>query len=126
MANIEFSAPEQINNQYDVTSAADIYSMAQVMYWYVFGTINRGTGAKCISQEYKWKNAYIYDQVISKSLRNDPSERFQSIDDIKDFIDNESYEIDSIEDMRKFHRSVLSVVPEFYNHPFVIRDKSMT
>lgn len=58
MANIEFSAPEQINNQYDVTPASDIYSMAQVMYWYVFGTINRGTGAKCISQEYKWKKAY--------------------------------------------------------------------
>lgn len=32
LANIEFSAPEQINNQCDVTSAADIYSMVQVMY----------------------------------------------------------------------------------------------
>ena len=33
LANIEFSAPEQINNsKYNVTEAADIYSMAQIMY----------------------------------------------------------------------------------------------
>lgn len=52
LANIEFSAPEQISNQFEVTQAADIYSMAQVMYWYIFGNVNRGIGAKCISQTH--------------------------------------------------------------------------
>ena len=42
LANIEFSAPEQISNQYEVAQAADIYSMAQIMYWYVVGNVNRG------------------------------------------------------------------------------------
>ncbi len=111
-----------------ISNSESKISMAQIMYWYVFGTINRGTGAKCISQKYKWKNAYIYDEVINKSLRNEPSERFQSVDEIIKFIDDETHkskEIDIFEDMRKFHRAILSVVPEFYNHPFVIKDKSI-
>lgn len=72
LANIEFSAPEQISNQYEVSVASDIYSMAQIMYWYVFGKVNRGTGAEYISQKYKWDDAYIYDNIISKCLRNNP------------------------------------------------------
>ena len=32
--------------------------MAQIMYWYVFGNVNRGTGAEHISQKYNWKDAY--------------------------------------------------------------------
>ena len=82
LANIEFSAPEQINNQYEVTRTADIYSMAQIMYWFIFGNVNRGTGAEYISQKYDWDDAYIFDNIISKCLRNNPMERFQSIDEI--------------------------------------------
>ena len=82
LANIEFSAPEQISNQYEVTQASDIYSMAQIMYWFIFGSVNRGTGAEYISQKYNWEDAYIYDSIISKCLRNNPAERFQSIEDI--------------------------------------------
>lgn len=89
LANIEFSAPEQINNQYKVTQTADIYSMAQVMYWFVFGTVNRGTGAENISQRYNWDNAHIFDTIIARCLRNNPSERFQSIDEIIKFYSSE-------------------------------------
>lgn len=126
LANIEFSAPEQINNQYEVTQAADIYSMAQIMYWFIFGTVNRGTGAEYISQKYNWEDAYIYDSIINKCLRNNPTERFQSIDEIIEFYKNEkskNKELDPFEDMHVFHRAILSVVPEFYNHAFSITDK---
>lgn len=126
LANIEFSAPEQISNQFEVTQAADIYSMAQVMYWYIFGNVNRGTGAKYISQTHNWEDAYIYDAVISRCLRNNPEERFQSIDEIIQFYNNEknkSREIDPFEDMYEFRRAILSVVPEFYNRAFAITDK---
>ena len=126
LANIEFSAPEQISNQYDVTQAADIYSMAQIMYWYIFGNVNRGTGAEYISQKYNWDNAYIYDDIINKCLRNNPAERFQSINEIIEFYDNEKSkmkELDPFEDMYEFHDAVLSVVPEFYNQAFAITDK---
>lgn len=126
LANIEFSAPEQISNQFEVTQVADIYSMAQVMYWYIFGNVNRGTGAEYISQTHNWEDAYIYDAIISRCLRNNPEERFQSIDEIIQFYNNEknkSREIDPFEDMYEFRRAILSVVPEFYNRAFAITDK---
>ena len=80
--------------------------MAQIMYWYVFGNVNRGTGAEHISQKYNWKNAYIYDIIIDTCLRNNPVERFQSISEISTFINEEKSkikEIDPFEDMYKFH-----------------------
>lgn len=128
LANIEFSAPEQINNQYEVTQVADIYSMAQVMYWFVFGIVNRGTGAEYISQKYDWEDAYIFDSIINKCLRNNPEERFQSVDEIIQFYQNEKNkdkEEDPFEDMHTFHSAILSVVPEFYNQAFAITDKDV-
>lgn len=128
LANIEFSAPEQINNQYEVAQTSDIYSMAQVMYWFIFGTVNRGTGAEYISQKYKWDDAYIFDTIISKCLRNNPVERFQSIDEIIQFYKNEKSkekELDPFEDMKTFQSAILSVVPEFYNQAFAITDKEV-
>lgn len=128
LANIEFSAPEQISNSYDVTKATDIYSMAQIMYWFIFGTVNRGTGAELISEKYGWDNANIYDKIISKCLRNNPSERFQSIDEITQFYNNEKdkkKELDPFEDMEEFHDAILSVVPAFYKQAFAITDKEV-
>ena len=131
LANIEFSAPEQISNQSKVTQAADIYSMAQIMYWFVFGTVNRGTDAEYISNKYNWDDAVIYDRIINKCLRNHPEERFQSIDEIVQFFEREerekykSKEIDSFDDMYTFHSAILSVVPEFYNHALSISDKDV-
>ena len=128
LANIEFSAPEQINNQYEVTQTADIYSMAQVMYWFIFGTVNRGTGTEYISSKYDWNDAYIFDSIINKCLRNKPAERFQSIDEIIQFYKNEKSkekELNPFEDMYVFHSAILSVVPEFYNQAFAITDKKV-
>jgi len=128
LANMEFSAPEQINNAYEVTQAADLYSMAQIMYWFVFGTVNRGTGAEYISQKYDWTDAYIYDNIISKCLRNNPAERFQSVDEIIQFYKEEkdkTKEIDPFDDMFKFHNAVVRVVPEVYNQAFSITDKEI-
>lgn len=126
LANIEFSAPEQISNKYEVTQAADIYSMAQIMYWFIFGTVNRGTGAENISQRYSWNNAHLYDSILNRCFRNNPLERFQSIDEIYLFIENnKKKKIDPFEDMNVFHNAILSVVPEFYNKAFAITDKEV-
>lgn len=128
LCNIEFSAPEQINNQYEVTQASDIYSMAQIMYWYIFGKVNRGTGSEYISKKYDWEDAAIFDIIINKCLRNKPTERFQSIEEIIEFYKNEKSskkELNPFDDMYKFHDAVLSVIPEFYNNAFVITDKSL-
>ena len=98
------------------------------MYWFVFGTVNRGTGAECISRKYSWDNAYIYDEIISRCLRNNPSERFQSIDEIIQFYKNEkgnNKELNPFDDMNVFHDAILSVVPKFYNQASAITDKKV-
>ena len=128
LANIEFSAPEQISNKFEVTEASYIYSMAQVMYWFLFGSVNRGTGAERISSKYDWEEAYIYDNVINKCLRNNPDERFQQVSEIFEYIQAENAkrkELDPFEDMYKFHDAILSVVPEFYGKAYKITDKDI-
>ena len=126
LANIEFSAPEQVSNQYEVTQTADIYSMAQILYWFVFGTVNRGTGGQSIFQNHHWSDACIFDKIINKCLRNNPLERFQSCEEITQFYNsekNKSKDLDPFDDMEEFHDAILSVVPEFYNQAFSITDK---
>mgnify|MGYP006154244161 CR=1 FL=1 len=42
MANFGFSAPEQINSKEPARESCDIYSLGQVIYWYLTGNIIRG------------------------------------------------------------------------------------
>jgi serine/threonine-protein kinase len=126
LANIEFSAPEQISNNFPVTNATDIYSLAQILYWFVFKTVNRGTGAEHIYTIFDSEDAYIFNYIIDKSIRNHPSARFQSISEIKEYYKSEKNtvrEINPFDDMHLFSRSLLSVVPEFYNQVYYIEDK---
>ena len=120
LANIGYSAPEQIINNHEVTQTADIYSMAQIMYWFIFENVSRGTGGEKIAKKYNWKDANVYDMIIDKCLRNNPTERFQSVEEISQFYKNgkkkkEIKIIDPFEDMFEFHEAIVSVVPEFFN-----------
>lgn len=126
LANIEFSAPEQLFKNSEIKETADIYSMAQVLYWFVFKTVNRGTGGEYISNIFEDENAYILDNIIHKCINNSPSERFQSIKEIEQYYNDEKYkekEFNPFDDMYLFSESVRSVVPEFYNKPYYIEDK---
>lgn len=126
LANVTFSAPEQINNQYEVTKASDIYSIGQMLYWYIFGKINRGTGGEKIASTYGWEWSNIYDDIINICLRNNPKERFQSVQEIFDYLaskKSQRKEVDVFEDMKTFHDAVISHIPEFYNYPHKLVDK---
>ena len=126
LANIGYSAPEQIINNHEVTQTADIYSMAQIMYWFIFENVSRGTGKEKIANKYNWKDAHIYDMIIDKCLRDNPNERFQSIEEISQFYENEKSKtkaVDPLEDMQKFYNAVVSIVPEFFNCVYSITDK---
>lgn len=46
LANFEFSAPEQRNSKNEITRAADIYALGQVVYWLVFNETCKGTRRK--------------------------------------------------------------------------------
>ncbi len=82
LANYEFSAPEQNDSKKELTKAADIYSLGQVMYWLVYNETCKGTRRKKITEKYSGPRMKLLDDIIDKCIANDPSDRYQSIDEI--------------------------------------------
>jgi serine/threonine protein kinase len=87
LANFSFSAPEQVNSKDPAIEANDIYSLGQVMQWYLAGEIVRGLDRKKISNNQSPENLQWIDLVVSKCLKNHPSERFQSVNEIYTFLE---------------------------------------
>jgi len=132
MANIAFSAPEQIDHSSDTTEASDIYSIAQVVFWFIFNYLKKGSEKFSLSEIYSDQpEAPIIEKIIRRSLNNKPSERFQSIDEIRAFWKREvdrKKEINPFDDMELFQKAIHSVLPECYGlikcieDPAVIRE----
>lgn len=118
LANLKFSAPEQLVGT-NVTFATDIYSFAQILYWFAFGEVNRGTGGKHLNQIYENKDATYLDNIIYKCLNNNPDDRPQNIEEILSAINNmrvSARDINPFDDMYQLSRIVRSTIPELYNH----------
>lgn len=75
MANWEFSPPELLKASGGVSAASDIYSMGEVIQWFVTGSPHRGTGRENIRFP-------TLDKIVDKCLVNDPFGRFQSVKEI--------------------------------------------
>lgn len=88
LANYLFSAPEQANSKTQITEAADIYSLGQVMQWYLTGATVRGQGRTSFPESSQQEELSILDAFTRKALRDNPAERFQSINEVKDFVRN--------------------------------------
>ncbi|WP_213936822.1 protein kinase [Pseudomonas sp. dw_612] len=86
LANYLFSAPEQVDSKENITAAADIYSLAQVIQWFFTGKTIRGLGRPQFSINAQGKLLSILDSFAEKALKHNPSARFQSIDEIQQFI----------------------------------------
>jgi serine/threonine protein kinase len=86
LANYLFSAPEQADSKIQITEAADIYSLGQVMQWYLTGAPVRGQGRASFSESSPQESLSILDAFTSRALRNDPAKRFQSLDEVADFV----------------------------------------
>ncbi len=89
LANYLFSAPEQADSKNIVTVAADIYSLGQVLQWYLTGKTVRGLGRPRFSSGTPGGSFSILDRVVDKSLQNNPLDRFQSIGELRTFIEEQ-------------------------------------
>lgn len=86
LANYQFSAPEQVDSRNKITEAADIYSLGQVMQWYLTGNTVRGQGRTSFAKGLE--KLEFLNEFANKALRDRPLERFQSIAEIATFLDN--------------------------------------
>jgi eukaryotic-like serine/threonine-protein kinase len=102
VGNREFSAPEQEKGKVKAHETMDIYAMGQVLQWFATGTPHRGTGRKRITEIEEFKGLNLYDSIISQCLNQDVSKRFQSIQEIRDFIE-ESKKKYPMNYIQKFH-----------------------
>ena len=87
LGNRLFSAPEQENANTKPAKTMDIYAIGQVLQWFATGETHRGTGRESIpgiSEALK-----IIDMIIDKCLSHDPKDRFQSIQEIRDFSESQ-------------------------------------
>jgi serine/threonine protein kinase len=81
MANFQYSAPEQRVHQGTVDHRADIYALGLILNELFTGHILQGTGftrIRAIAPEF----AYL-DEIVDRMVQHSPSNRPNSIDDVK-------------------------------------------
>ena len=86
MANFGFSAPEQLNSKESAKESCDIYSLGQVIYWYLTGNTIRGLEMPPIANANSPDKLKHLSKVLRKCLNNDPGKRFQSMSELSAFL----------------------------------------
>lgn len=87
VANWLFSPKEQVDSRTEPKKNWDIFALGQVIHWFVTGETIRGSHSNFnIFGDYKSDFCDIMKQFIKKSTDNDPKNRFQSIQEVRDFI----------------------------------------
>lgn len=71
-----FSAPEQRDGTGDVDARTDIYAIGRLLQYF-----EQELGKKC-----KWRNSRIYKKLVSRCLAEQKKERWQSVDEMIDFL----------------------------------------
>ncbi len=86
LANFDFSAPEQRNSKIQPSPTIDIYAIGQIVQWLVFGETHKGTHRKKLIERFNTKRMKFLDSLVERCLDNNPNNRYQSIEEIKDEI----------------------------------------
>lgn len=81
LANYKFSAPEQSEYGKTATYSSDIFALGQIMQWVISGTTHHGTDRNKICPNHPF-----FDAIIDKCLKNDETQRYQSINEIMESI----------------------------------------
>ena len=86
LANRLFSAPEQqVGDATKVNFSADIYSLAQVIYWIFKDCPLQGYDISLIKNDESEEQIDFFNKFLERALRREPQERFQSIKEIREF-----------------------------------------
>lgn len=81
MANFSHSAPEQREKPYGYYFSSDIFSVGSVLCWFIHGYIPQG------ENRVKRNDIPNVERFISKCIQNNPSDRFQSIEECLVFLE---------------------------------------
>lgn len=86
LANWGFSAPEQLRRDaYDkAMPCLDLYALGQTLYYCVSGHPISGTGYPHLTQLAPELGKY--DSLIDRLVRQEPSDRFQSVSEVRHFL----------------------------------------
>lgn len=83
IGNRLFSAPEQEKSGIEAHPTMDIYAIGQIMHWLIFSETHRGTNRKQISTVFQ--DLKQYDYIIERCLSNDPQNRYQTVNEIREY-----------------------------------------
>lgn len=86
LANWSFSPKEHLNSQHPFEPNGDIYSFGQVLNWYMIGRVVTGTAREGFSNANSPAILRDFDRVVEKCVRDNPKDRFQSVEEIKLFL----------------------------------------
>lgn len=114
LANYEFSAPEQAKKGAIPAPSMDIYALGQVCQWYVFGETHRGTNRSRITEVFKSEEAEVIEIVLNKCLYNNHEQRYQSINEIWEHIDQikeSRRKVDPFQEMYLFNDVISATCP---------------
>ena len=128
LGNIEFSAPEQQDNSAkEPHPTMDIYSFGQICQWFVTGSVHKGTMRdKIYTTLGEDTKINIIDSVIEKCISNNPSKRFQDIDEIEKYLKEkrkEYEETNPFDDMHELDDVIRRSSPASNNKLVYISDK---
>jgi eukaryotic-like serine/threonine-protein kinase len=106
LANFQYAAPEQRTPGTPVAVTADIYALGLILNEMFTGAVPHGTSPRLIAsiaEEYKF-----LDEIVSKMLRQTPSDRPSSIADVKGLIQRYESEAVSLQTLSKIDGTVIS------------------
>lgn len=105
LANFQYAAPEQRTPGIPVWVAADIYALALILNEMFTGAVPHGTNPKLIASVAE-KYAFL-DEIVSKMLRQAPSDRPNSIADVKGLVQRYQAEAVSLQKLSQIDGTVI-------------------
>jgi serine/threonine protein kinase len=105
LANFQYAAPEQRTAGNSITRAADVYALGLILNEMFTGAVPHGTDYRLISSASK--ELGFLDAIVAQSIRQDPTERPDTIAAVKGLIQKHQAEAISLQRLSKIQGTVV-------------------